>query len=177
MAKLEIIMGPMFSGKSTELLRRTRRYEAIGKKVMYINHALDTRHGDNKISTHDLSEKDALMTNTLVFLHKTEEFNNCDIIAINEAQFFPDLAFFCKLSMKEGKDMIIAGLDGDYRKEPFGEILQLIPYAHGDDIVKLSSYCKICGDKASFTKRITDNTNQIVIGCEECHIPVCENHY
>ena len=63
MSKIEIILGPMFSGKSTELLRRTSRYEAIGKKIMYINHVFDIRYGEDKISTHDYKEKRAIMTN------------------------------------------------------------------------------------------------------------------
>lgn len=176
MSKLEIILGPMFSGKSTELLRRARRYEAIGHKVMFINHSLDVRYGSNKISTHDRVEKTAIMTPQLMYILKTDPFQQCNIIAINEAQFFTDLVEFCKLSMSDfGKHIIIAGLDGDYKREPFGDILNLIPLA--ESVVKLSSYCKICSDKASFTKRITHDTSQIVIGCEGDHIPVCRKHY
>ena len=178
MSKIEIILGPMFSGKSTELLRRTRRYEAIGRKIMYINHSLDTRYGDNKISTHDKVENDAIMTPMLMHVLKTDPFNECDIIAINEAQFFTDLLDFCVLCMNDfGKHIIVAGLDGDYKREPFGDILKLIPLAESDDITKLSAYCKVCAEKASFTKRVTTNTSQIVIGCEDCYIPVCRKHY
>ena len=178
MSKIEIILGPMFSGKSTELLRRTSRYEAIGKKIMYINHSLDTRYGLDKISTHDHQETKAVMTPKLMHVLKTEPFNECDIIAINEAQFFTDLIEFCKISMDEfGKHIIIAGLDGDYRREPFGDILQLIPLAESDDVIKLSAYCKICAVKASFTKRVTPDPSQIVIGTDDCYIPVCAAHY
>ena len=178
MSKIEIILGPMFSGKSTELLRRTRRYEAIGRKVMYINHSLDTRYGNNKISTHDKLESDAIMTPQLMHVLKTTPFNESDIIAINEAQFFTDLHEFCIMSMNDfGKHIIVAGLDGDYKRQPFGDILKLIPLAESDDIIKLSAYCKVCAEKASFTKRITDNTCQVVIGGQNCHIPVCRKHY
>jgi thymidine kinase len=176
MPKIEVIIGPMFSGKSTELLRRARRYSAIGKKIMYINHSLDTRYGDDKISTHDKRETPAIMTPKLMYLLKTEPFNECDIIAINEAQFFTDLVEFCRLSLNEfGKHIIIAGLDGDYKREPFGDILQLIPMA--ESVIKLSAYCKICTAKASFTKRVTPNLSQIVIGTDDCYIPVCSKHY
>jgi len=174
---MEIIIGPMFSGKSTELLRRASRYEAIGKNVLYINYYLDQRYGTtNKITTHNNTSKKALMVQKLNNLLDLDEYKSCDIIAINEAQFFTDLYDFCITSLyKHKKYIIMAGLDGDYNKNPFGDILKLIP--HCDKLIKLNALCKICGNDAKFTKRITKNDSQIVIGGEESYIPVCRQHH
>ena len=110
----------------------------------------------------------------------TEEFNNADIIAINEAQFFNDLYEFVILVTKSyNKHVIIAGLDGDYQQKPFGngDLLNLIP--HSTDLVKLSSYCKMSGDGtlAQFTVRLCKGDHkQIDVGGEGKYIPVCENY-
>ena len=88
MCKIEIIIGPMFSGKSSELLRRTKRYKSINKKIFYINYHLDKRYGNNRISTHDNIFESALMANKLLPLINEVDFSESEIIAINEAQFF-----------------------------------------------------------------------------------------
>ncbi len=177
MNRMEIIIGPMFSGKSTELLRRAGRYEAIGKNVLYINYYLDQRYGKmNDITTHDKKSKKALMIQELMSVLHTEEYKSCDIIAINEAQFFKDLYPFCKEALyKQKKYIILAGLDGDYNKNPFGDILKLIP--HCDTLIKLHALCHYCGVEAQFTKRITEDASQIVIGGKECYVPACREHY
>ena len=98
------------------------------------------------------------------------------VILINEGQFFSDLIQYCKLWCNEyQKDIVVCGLDGDYQQNPFGQILNLIPYANS--VVKLNAFCQICldGTKAYFTHRVSNETDQIVIGvnnyqavCREC---------
>jgi thymidine kinase len=102
-----------------------------------------------------------------------------DLVIIEEAQFFESLYdFVLNSSEKYGKDVIVAGLDGNYRREPFlnGELIKLIPVA--DNVYKLHGFCQICRSKASFTKSVVNNANcDILIGGKECYIPVCRKHY
>lgn len=139
----------MFSGKSTELLRRLSRYQAINIDTLLINHSFDTRTG-NSIKTHDNLEKKALKVKTLMEIVNTDEYLNSDVIGIDEAQFFTDLKEFVLYSEKN-KTIIIAGLDGDSNREPFGEILNCIPLC--DEVVKLTAMdmMKNDGTKAIFS--------------------------
>ena len=174
--RLELIIGCMYSGKSTELLRRCLRYKAIGKKIILINHINDTRT-DKSIKTHENNKYDALKYNNLLDFIKTD-WEKYDIIGIDEAQFFPDLEDFILYSEKN-KTIIIAGLDGDSERKPFGQILQCIPLS--DSVIKLTAMDMISldGTDAIFTKRIiTNNTNeQICIGSKDKYIAVSRNNY
>jgi len=175
--KIEIILGCMFSGKTTELIRRISRYEAISMKTLIINSDLDTRTGDS-IKTHTNQLRDALKTNKLMDIINTELYINALIIGIDEAQFFPDLEDFILYSEKN-KTIIIAGLDGDSGRKPFGQILQCIPLS--DSVIKLTAMDMISpdGTDAIFTKRIiTNNSNeQICIGSKDKYIAVSRNNY
>jgi thymidine kinase len=173
MATVEIIMGSMFSGKSTELLRRCRKYLSIDKKVVLINHQNDTRC-DNELKTHDNLKMDALKAAHLCNVFIEEDV---DIIAIDEAQFFDDLYNFVLMNEKKNIVILIAGLDGDSNREMFGEILKCIPLCN--NVVKLSAMCNICkdGTKGSFSKRLTSNKNKVCIGAEQEFMSVCRKHY
>lgn len=178
MAQIEIIMGPMYSGKSTELIRRCNNYESIGKRVLIFNHYLDSRCPENSVQTHTKTEKFALKTDSLCkYYNKIESY---DIIAIDEAQFFNDLFDFIKKVEHMNKFIIIAGLDGDCFRKPFGQILQCIPYA--DKVTKLHAMCMIKkdGTYASFTKRlkhIEPQNTQVDIGAQDKYMAVCREEY
>ena len=122
--RIEIILGCMFSGKSTELLRRCNRYKAIGKQILLINHENDTRT-DNKIKTHNNVTQEAVKISKMseLFSNHNDVFNNADVIGIDEAQFFDDLHSFVEKAESYNKIIIISGLDGDSNRKPFGEIL------------------------------------------------------
>tara|TARA_B100001094_G_C18009959_1_gene709574 strand:+ start:123 stop:707 length:585 start_codon:yes stop_codon:yes gene_type:complete len=185
--RIEIILGCMFSGKSTELLRRLSRYEAINIDTLLINHSFDTRTG-NSIKTHDNLEKKALKVKTLMEIVNTNEYLNSNVIGIDEAQFFTDLKEFVLYSEKN-KTIIIAGLDGDSNREPFGEILNCIPLC--DEVVKLTAMdmMKNDGTKAIFSlkKKIINrectpdelNTfnNSIDIGSEDKYLAVSRDNF
>ena len=180
MGKIELIIGCMFSGKSSELIRRVRRYESISTNILSINFDGDTRYDDNlnNIITHDQVKHTAISVNKLIPLMLTEEYKNASIIAINEGQFFSDLSDFCITSADfDNKTIIIAGLIGDYKREPFEQISKLIP--HADEILKLSAMCKSCnnGTLATFTKKKTDSTQLIEIGGDDIYEPVCRDCY
>ena len=196
--KLELIIGPMFSGKSTELIRQIKRFRAIDKKVLVIKPKLDNRYDQYKLVSHNNISENCIIFENLDNIDY-DIFNDYEIIIIDEAQFFINLKqFVLHLVEKLNLYVIIGGLDGDYKREPFGEILELIPYA--DDYKKLSALCKHCnnGTVAIFTKRITknnkhtniettdnettdsettNNTNQILIGSNDHYIPLCRFHY
>jgi len=181
--RLELIIGPMFSGKSTELIRQIRRFKAINKKVLVIKPKLDNRYDQYKLVSHNNTFENCIVFDNLDNIDYNM-FNEYDIIIIDEAQFFTNLKqFVLYLVEKLNMYVIIGGLDGDYKREPFGEILELIPYA--DDYKKLFALCKQCNDgtHAIFTKRIIENnqneinTKQILIGSNDYYIPLCRFHY
>ena len=174
MATIEIIIGSMFSGKSTELLRRCNTYSAIQKKVLIINHDFDNRC-KNEIKTHDNNTLSAYKTNSLLNL---EIENNIDVIAIDEAQFFSDLYKFILLHENKPIVILIAGLDGDSKRQMFGEILNCIPLCNS--VTKLSAMCNVCknGTLGSFSKKVdADNSDTIYIGANEEYLSVCRKHY
>lgn len=102
--------------------------------------------------------------------------NRLDVIGIDEAQFFGDLVEFCREAADvEGKTVIVAGLDGDYLRRRFGSVLDLVPIA--DTVTKLASRCEVCGKRASFTLRKTEERETELIGGAEVYMPVCRSHY
>lgn len=175
----------MYSGKTTELLRLIKRYSSIKKKMLIINYEGDNRYGDkndNTIYTHDrngieanhISDLDDIKSK----LSLRQIYSEADIIFINEGQFFDKLfEFTVNAADKDNKTVIICGLDGDYKREPFGDILKLIPQA--EKITRLEALCKVCnnGTPAIFTRRIIESNEQKLIGGEESYIPVCRRHY
>lgn len=177
--RLTLILGCMFSGKSTELIRLIRRYRSIDKKVMVIKHSIDHRYDSSHVTSHDQEKIESIMTTDLATIKDHPEFKDADMIVVEEAQFFKEL-YDHVLEWVDTlrKNVIIAGLDGDYNRQPFlgGELLKLIPIC--DEIKKLTGFCQKCHSEAIFTKRInTDTTDQIVVGSKDIYIPVCRKHY
>jgi thymidine kinase len=178
MGRIELIIGCMFSGKSSELIRRLRNYRHIHKTILTINYKDDIRYGTDKIITHDKVSEPAICIKKLNPILNMNEYQKADIIAINEGQFFSDLYdVVTHIANTTDKIVIIAGLDGDSNKELFGDILKLIP--HAEEVIKLSTYCKICcnGTIANFTKRICKSKNKIIIGGSDMFTPVCRKCY
>lgn len=158
---LEVILGSMYSGKSTELIRRVKRVQSIGMRCLVINHAHDTRVQGDFIQTHDGKTLAAVKTDDLLLVNTVPY----DTIAIDEAQFFTNLKTAVMLIVeKHNKHVIVAGLSGDYRRHPFGEMLDLIPVADTVDFQR--ALCKRCahpGRPASFTKRVSSETQTISV--------------
>ena len=176
--RIEIVLGCMWSGKSTELIRQAKRYSSIGKEIMIINHKSDERYGKNIVSTHDCNKITCISVNNLNHIIASAEYQNTEIILIDEAQFFNDLySFVVSSADNDDKTLIIFGLDGDFEKNPFGDILKLIP--HSEKVTKLNALCQICRDEtsASFTKRITDEKDVHLVGAESTYMAVCRKHY
>jgi thymidine kinase len=170
---IELILGPMFSGKSTMLQKIIYNYQCIDRNTYCINHSFDNRYGMDCISTHCGNKIPAIMTNDLSSLDE-KELEKADLIAINEGQFFNGLVDFCLKWRTKGKDIVICALDGDYKQEMFPEIISLLPKV--DNYVKLKAKCVICKDgrDASFTMRKNkENKELIVVGNQDTYIPVC----
>jgi thymidine kinase len=166
----------MFSGKSTELIRRIERFHAIGKKVLCINHVYDTRT-DKYIKTHNNVEIPAIKTDSLMTILLMEEYKNADVIGIDEGQFFKDLRRFVLQVEHDKKNIIICGLDGDFEREPMGEILSCIPLC--DNVIKLKAYDMIVkdGTYGIFTKRLSASKEKILVGAKEEYIAVSRDNY
>jgi thymidine kinase len=174
---IKIILGCMFSGKTTELIREFREWSSIDKKPLCINYIDDNRYGDiyNNMYNHNELSIECVKVSCLSDVSETL-INSSEIILINEGQFFPDLIEYCKLWCDVyNKKIIVSGLDGDYMRKPFGKILELIPYC--DYVYKLNAFCYKCknGKKAPFTSRKSTETEQIIIGGSNNYEALCRN--
>lgn len=174
--KLELIIGPMFSGKSTELIREIRLAKIIDKKVLVIKPLIDNRYSKNEITSHSFESEKCETVEKLEYINDRAILY--DLIVIDEGQFFSDLKeFVLKWVDVHKRHVIVGGLDGDFKRQPIGQILDLIPYA--DKCKKISSLCKYCNDgtKALFSYRKVKNDSQVQIGGAETYVPLCRFHY
>jgi thymidine kinase len=175
---LEVIIGPMFSGKTTELIRRLSRYKMINKKILILGHSIDNRYEySNYICSHDNNKEKCIKTDKLKNILEMKEFKDSNVIGIDEGQFFTDLRYFILQCEKLNKDVIVSGLDGNYRREPFDTMMSIIPLS--DTVIKLSALCKMKNDgtPAIFSKKISNSKNIIDIGSSDKYIPVCREMY
>ena len=169
--RIELILGPMFAGKSTELLRRLKRLEISGKKCVTIKYINDDRYSADNISTHDRQERQALACKNLNDIK--EMILQHEVIGIDEGQFFSDIVEFSESAANQGKILIISALDGTFQRKAFGSILDLVPIA--EKVKKLGAICKICSEKASFTFRTVLCNDIELIGGENLYIPLCRH--
>ena len=172
---LEIILGPMFSGKTTLLVQHYKKFSYIGRKVTVINYADDTRYHDSLLSTHDKIMIPCVFAKTLASVK--EIVDAADVILINEGQFFVDIyEEVMKLVETRRKIVYECGLDGDFKRNKFGRLLDLVPYC--DHILKLSSLCAYCknGTHGIFSHRISSERSQVVIGVDN-YVPLCRSCY
>ena len=179
MGSLEIIIGPMFSGKTELLIEKCKElYPDKNVHSLAINYHKDTRYGDNTIVSHSGFWIPSTNLDSLSELLKypfCNDIKKYTHIFINEAQFFSDLKkVVVKLVEEYNKHVVICGLDSDYKREKFGDIWELIP--HADTIVKLKGKCQKCNNDSIFTHRITNETEQEVIGVTN-YIPLCRGCY
>ncbi|XP_047091606.1 thymidine kinase-like [Lolium rigidum] len=177
--EIHVIVGPMFAGKTTALLRRVQAEAGAGRTVALVKSDKDNRYGLDSVVTHDGTKMPCWALPKLSsFQDKlgTEAYNKVDVIGIDEAQFFDDLHdFCCKAADRDGKIVVVAGLDGDYKRNKFGSVLDIIPLA--DSVTKLTARCELCGRRAFFTLRKTQETKTELIGGADVYMPVCRQHY
>lgn len=175
---LEIVVGPMFSGKSSYIHSAIRRQRAIDVPVLAIKPMIDTRYdGQSDVVTHDNLRIPCVSSANLVDI-SLMTIIQAKFIVIEEAQFFSGLvAFVLKLVEVYKKDVLVVGLDGDSDRNPFGEILKCIPYA--DKVTKLHALCSVCkdGTPAHFTYRTIPVGEQIHVGGASDYKAVCRACY
>jgi thymidine kinase len=177
MPRLDIIMGPMFAGKSTELIRRIRQLKVLNKQYIVLKPIIDDRYSNNQIVSHNNDRENCVSFDTLDNFINLVDLNNIETVFIDEAQFFPDLKVgVTHLVEVMNKNVVIVGLDGDFHREKFGQILDLIPFA--DTCIKQTSLCQFCGDMtpAIFSLKLNGNLNQVEVG-SDMYKAVCRKHY
>jgi thymidine kinase len=179
--RLEVICGSMFSGKSEELIRRLRRAQFAQLPMQTFKHNLDVRATIDSIHAHNGDSLAALAIGSGADL-KNYVIENSQIIAIDEIQFFSvDIVDVIVNLVDNGKRVIVAGLDLDFRGLPFGCMPLLLALA--DIVTKLKAVCVICGNDAHFTQRLVNNQpaqasdSLIVIGAQECYQARCRDCY
>lgn len=146
--RLEVICGPMFCGKTEELIRRVRRATIAGKKVMVFKHKLDTRYATKNVISHDGGSFKAIpVSSASQILNRVSK--DTEIVAIDETQWFgKSLIPVCQRLLDKGKRVIVAGLATTYEGKPFPPMPHLMAIA--DEVVKLSAICNVCGQEATF---------------------------
>ena len=188
---LELFIGPMFSGKTSKLVEIYKQCIFCNIPVAVINHSIDQRYDDTLLSTHDKVMIPCIQTNKLkdvwyygsleteIVLNRLDDSVKlvaADVIIINEGQFFEDLLPAINHMLQHNKKIYVGGLDGDFERKKFGQILDLIPLC--DKITKMTSLCGLCknGTAGIFSKRITKEKEQTVVGSDN-YIPVCRSCY
>ena len=174
---LELFIGPMFSGKTSELLKIYNRYKVCQMKILVINYIEDTRYSSTGLYTHDQTFIPCKFIEKLSDVNKLEnEFIESEIILINEGQFFPDIVEWVKESIDVyNKCIYVCGLDSDFARNKFGSLIDLIPYC--DKVTKLTAICVNCkNEDAIFTHRLSTEKQQKIIGSDS-YISLCRYCY
>ncbi|MCL4301164.1 MAG: thymidine kinase [Anaerolineae bacterium] len=178
---IELICGSMFSGKTEELIRRLVRAEIARQKVQVFKPALDNRYKVNKVSSHSGKYYEATVVENATQINSLL-LEEVDVVAIDEVQFFDwTVAELCERLANRGLRVILAGLDMDFRGEPFGPMPLLM--AQAEQVDKLQAICMVCGAPASRTQRLIDGRPAnyddpvIMVGASEVYEARCRQHH
>ncbi len=169
---IEVVCGSMFSGKTEELIRRLRRAQIARQRIEIFKPAIDARYSDEEVVSHD---ENALSS---VSVNSAEQIilmvGDADVVGIDEAQFFGlELLSTCQELARQGKRVIVAGLDQDYLGNPFEPIPQMMAIA--EHVTKLHAICVVCGAPANHSQRLTDQDERVVVGAIDVYEPRCRN--
>ena len=168
---IEVVCGPMFSGKTEELIRRLRLARIAKQRIQIFKPAVDNRYENEYITSH-LDQKFLCSPIREAKDILSQLADNTRVVGIDEAQFFEfDLIEVCEKLATRGLRVIVAGLDQDYLGNPFGPMPQLLAIA--DDLLKLKAVCMVCGGEAGKSQRLTGDTDQVVVGAGERYEARC----
>lgn len=167
---IEVICGSMFSGKTEELIRRLKRVKIANLKVEIFKPAIDIRYDETKVVSHDANAiQSTPIDNSQTILLLAQDV---DVVGIDEAQFFDDqIMNVCQTLALRGIRVIVAGLDMDYKGQPFGQMPNLLSIA--DYITKLHAICVKCGHIANVSYRKTEEGGQVLLGEKDTYEPRC----
>lgn len=172
--RIEVICGSMFSGKTEELLRRMRRAIFARQKVEIFKPSIDNRYSIEDVVSHDknsISSTPVEHSGNILLLS-----SEIEVVGIDEAQFFDQgLVDVCQQLADQGVRVIVAGLDMDFKRNPFGPIPALCAIA--DDVTKVHAICVKCGRLAVYSHRLSDNTKQVMLGENREYQPLCRECY
>ena len=171
---IEVICGSMFSGKTEELIRRLNRAKFAKQKIAIFKPDTDTRYDEEEVVSHDknsISSTPVSASSSILILA-----DDCEVVGIDEAQFFDmELPNVCRQLANRGIRVVVAGLDMDYKGEPFGPIPQLMAIA--EYVTKVHAICVRCGNLAQFSHRISHEESLILLGEVEHYEPICRTCY
>ncbi|MBL7859991.1 MAG: thymidine kinase [Cyclobacteriaceae bacterium] len=163
---IEVICGCMFSGKTEELIRRLNRALIAKQKVEIFKPTIDTRYHEQKIVSHsdrEIRSSPVNFANDILLLA-----GNCDVVGIDEAQFFDDaIVEVCNSLANNGKRVIVAGLDMDFEGKPFGPMPDLLAVA--EFVTKVHAICAQSGELASFSYRLNSNESKVLLGEKDAY--------
>lgn len=172
---IEVVCGPMFSGKTEELIRRVKRAQIARQKVQIFKPAIDNRYHDTEVVSHSSLSTPAIPVNSAVeILQKV--YDSTRVVAIDEVQFFDEniIRVVEKLA-RRGVRVICAGLDQDYMGKPFGPMADLLAIA--DNVHKIQAICTVCGNPASKTfRKDPKNSAQVLVGETDLYEARCRAH-
>lgn len=179
--RVEVICGSMFCGKTEELIRRLRRAVIAKQNVQVFKHSLDDRYGIQQITSHNGQNIDAIpIAESSQIINQIKD--DTTVVAIDEVQFFDEgIEDVINQLAERGLRVVLAGLDMDFRGEPFGPMPQLL--CRAEDVTKLHAICVVCGESASRTQRLVNGSPAryddpiILIGAKESYEARCREHH
>ena len=172
--RIEVVCGSMFSGKTEELIRRLKRAKFARQRVEIYKPAIDTRYSDEEVVSHDSNSILSTPVDSPASILLLA--NDADVIGIDEAQFFDHtLVDVCNELANRGKRVICAGLDMDYKGQPFGPMPALMAVA--EDVTKVHAICVKCGSLAHVSHRIVKSDKQVLLGEKDEYEPLCRECY
>ena len=176
--RIEVITGPMFSGKSEELIRRLKRARIARQRVACFKPDIDLRYHRTAIASHGAQTHEALTVTTAEDLRSSlyPQIDEVEVVGIDEAQFFDDRLIALTVELVHlGKRIVLAGLDTTFAAEPFGPIPALMAIA--DEVTKLSAVCMVCGAPAIHTQRLGQSRELVVVGAAGIYEARCRAHF
>jgi len=183
--RIEFVTGPMFSGKSEELIRRLKRARIARQRVACFKPDIDLRYHRTSIASHSSQTHEAETVANVERLRERlhEQLEEIDVVGIDEAQFFDETLLKLVMELVHmGKRVVMAGLDTTFTGEPFGAIPQFLAIA--DEVLKLSAVCMVCGQPAIHTQRLGSSQELVVVGaagvyearCRRCFEPFLDEN-
>ena len=174
---LSLIMGPMYAGKTTALIQLYEKFICEDKNVIVITHSSEIRYSIDQLSSHDKKKINCLKYSSIkdFILKETDKLADSSVILIDESQFFDDLQEVLYIVNTLYKHVYVFGLDGDFKRNKFGKILDLVP--HCDEVKKIKAKCNLCNSDAIFSHRTTNSSKQLLVGACDDYQSLCRLCY